>query len=392
MEATEKILFISHDAGRTGAPIVLLHFLRWLKKNTALSFEILLKQGGPLERDFCNLAPTYRLNGWHPPLSLKGMVRRIIPKERGGAPRADLGRLSARRDWGLIYSNTITNGAILAGLNGCACPVISHVHELEYWIERSGPENLAQTKQHTTHYVAVANAVKENLTRNHGIDEEKVSVTSEFIPADDQSAAKTPAAVIRAQLGIPAGAFVIGGSGAEFWRKGHDLVAPLLLALKRKAAGREIHFVWVGKEGDEQQKYEMWHDLKQAGVAAKYHGSGEVSNPLDYFAAMDAFTLLSREDPFPLVCLEAALLGKTVLCFAGAGGIPDLVGEDAGFVVPYLDVETMAEKIRLLVESPELGARLGSAAAEKVRTRHTLDVTAPKLLKTINQFMRAKNV
>ena len=37
-----RVLFISHDAYRTGAPMVLLHFIRWFKENTDVPFEILL--------------------------------------------------------------------------------------------------------------------------------------------------------------------------------------------------------------------------------------------------------------------------------------------------------------------------------------------------------------
>ena len=41
-----KILFISHDAGRTGAPLLLLNMLKWLKGNRDLSFEVLLMKDG----------------------------------------------------------------------------------------------------------------------------------------------------------------------------------------------------------------------------------------------------------------------------------------------------------------------------------------------------------
>ena len=58
----------------------------------------------------------------------------------------------------------------------------------------------------------------------------------------------------------------------------------------------------------------------------------------DYFSIFDVFALMFREDPFPLVCLEAALLEKPNLCFARAGGASELVESDSGFVVPYLDL------------------------------------------------------
>ena len=53
-----SILFVSHDASRTGAPIALLTFLRWLRANTDYRFEVLLGSGGALEPAFEALAPT----------------------------------------------------------------------------------------------------------------------------------------------------------------------------------------------------------------------------------------------------------------------------------------------------------------------------------------------
>ncbi len=53
---SKKVLFISHDASRTGAPIVLLNLLKWFKTNTDIPFQILLKKGGVLEPDFKAIA------------------------------------------------------------------------------------------------------------------------------------------------------------------------------------------------------------------------------------------------------------------------------------------------------------------------------------------------
>ena len=51
------VLFVSHDAGATGAPFLLLHLLRWLRANTKLEFSVLLKKTGILESQFAAIAP-----------------------------------------------------------------------------------------------------------------------------------------------------------------------------------------------------------------------------------------------------------------------------------------------------------------------------------------------
>ncbi|MEI6632882.1 MAG: hypothetical protein WCP22_03575, partial [Chlamydiota bacterium] len=52
-----KVLFISHDARRMGAPILLLNFLRWFKEHAGIPFEILLGDDGELRPEFEALAP-----------------------------------------------------------------------------------------------------------------------------------------------------------------------------------------------------------------------------------------------------------------------------------------------------------------------------------------------
>ena len=59
-----RILFISHDASRTGAPIVLLNLINWINKNTSKEIIILLKDTGPLLKEFQKIAPTFIWN--HP--------------------------------------------------------------------------------------------------------------------------------------------------------------------------------------------------------------------------------------------------------------------------------------------------------------------------------------
>jgi glycosyltransferase involved in cell wall biosynthesis len=134
---------------------------------------------------------------------------------------------------------------------------------------------------------------------------------------------------------------------------------------------------------------ELWHDIKNVGLDGYRHFIGNQPNPLKYFAAFDVFALVSREDPFPLVCLEAASLGKPIVCFDNSGGEKEFVEDDCGFVVPDLDIETIASKVVKLLEAADLRQRLGKRAGQKVRERHDVEVIAPKILGIINTCLIA---
>jgi glycosyltransferase involved in cell wall biosynthesis len=113
------------------------------------------------------------------------------------------------------------------------------------------------------------------------------------------------------------------------------------------------------------------------------HFPGTRPDAREYFCAFDVFALVSREDSYPLVCLEAASMGKPIVCFDRAGGAREFVEDDCGFVVPYLEVEVMAERTLELLESDEIRRRMGERAKAKVRRRHDVDVAAPRVLDVI---------
>ena len=154
--ARQKILFISHDATRTGAPVGFLHLLRWVRVNTSIPFDILLRNGGPLEDEFRRLGPTDVLHWDNHYVDAGGKQRRLNEL--------------ASRDYTLVYSNTIANGEILEYLAGLDAPVISHVHELEFRIRHQcQPAVFAGVAAFSDHYFAASQAVKSNLVSRHGV-------------------------------------------------------------------------------------------------------------------------------------------------------------------------------------------------------------------------------
>jgi glycosyltransferase involved in cell wall biosynthesis len=111
-----------------------------------------------------------------------------------------------------------------------------------------------------------------------------------------------------------------------------------------------------------------------------------VPEPREYFLAGDLFLLTSREDPFPLVALEAADCGLPVLCFDGAGAMPGFVQGDAGYVIAFEDVQAMAEKVVFLGDHSEERLRMGGVAQQRVKERHDVSIAGQRILETINQF------
>lgn len=377
-----RVRFLGHSAGRTGAPIVLLHFLRWLREHTDWSFELTLFDGGELVAEYQRVCPTATLNAtW-----LKPIVARLVRGDLSARlERLRLRRLRARlarSGTELLYANTITLGAPTAALASGARTVVTHAHEMGHWIERSGAENWARVRQHTRRFVAASSAVRKTLVGSYGIDAAAVDVVHEFIPARALVSARR-GEDLRQALGAERSAFLVAGSGHETWRKGKDLFVELAARVVAARSERAFLFVWAGGWESATEEEGIRRRIEELGLRGRVRFLGHLGDPLELFSQADAFAMVSREDPFPLVCLEAAALGVPVLCFEGAGGTPELVESDAGVVVPHLDVAAMAVEISKLAREEPRRRQLGERAAAKVRERHDVDVAAPRIVEIL---------
>jgi len=377
------ILFVSHDAMRTGAPIALLHFLRWFKTNSSRPFSVLLGRGGELVADFEEVAATWSIDRSH---WCPGGIRECLLTAAGlgdWARRAETREVQGfaiRCSPVLVYVNSIASARVIDVL-APRVPVLTHVHELEFMFRERANPALSRLLVKTRHFIACSNAVRDNLIREHGTPPERIETVYESIPVHGVQARRSREQVLR-ELDVPDDALLVAGSGTTSWRKGTDLFIQLARAVCRRHS--RAYFAWVGGGwASDPQQFE--HDVRLAGLSEKVRITGVVPDPADYLAASDVFVLTSREDPYPLVCLEAAALEKPIVCFAGAGGMPEFVEGDCGFVVPYLDILAMADRVVSLLDSSACRLAMGASARRKVGLRHDIGQTAPRIMDIIER-------
>jgi glycosyltransferase involved in cell wall biosynthesis len=259
--------------------------------------------------------------------------------------------------------------------------MLTHVHELEFLFGMETESALSRLLAGTRQFIACSNAVRENLIRNHAVPASQIETIHESIPVADIRAERTREQVLR-ELHIPDDALLIMGTGNASWRKGTDLFIQLARAVCRQRS--HAYFAWIGG-GWYLDVAQFEHDVRLAGLTEKIRFTGAVLKPADYLAAADVFVLTSREDPYPLVCLEAAAVAKPIVCFAGAGGMPEFVEEDCGYVVPYLDIMAMADRVVPLLDSLECRVTMGAAARRKVTQRHDIGRAAPRIMEVIER-------
>lgn len=381
----KRILVVGPDAYRAGAQMSLLHVLSWLVGNYPAEFSLLLKSGGDLLDDYAGVLPTRVIASSPGGPRWRSIVRRVGRR----LLRTRLDRVTSSEPADLIYANSVPSLDIALELAAeKRCPVVCHVHELDMAIQRFfSLARFREIQDRIDAYIAVSQAVAANLMKNHAVPTQRIHQIYEAIVLPDLRMTSTASGELRKMLGIPPHAFVVGGCGTMDWRKSPELFLQIALSLNTRPAARPLHFVWVGGHTSGWERDALAYDVERMGLREIVHFVGPQAEPIKYFSLFDVFMLTSREDPFPLVSLEAAALGVPTICFAEAGGMPEFVGDDAGFVVPYLDIGRAADCILLLVKSEELRLRLGRCAAERVK-RHDIAVIGPQIAGLLDKYLR----
>jgi glycosyltransferase involved in cell wall biosynthesis len=385
-----KLLFVGHAADRSGAPISLLRIVRWLQEHTDLSFEVLLERGGALEPDFREVAP---LRVARPALvPARSPFGKLANRWRQSAPGearrwAALRRELAASPPDLVFFNSLASANLLETLGSVLrCPIAGRVAELRPTWSEFGEARVRALCTRSRALVAVSRACRDDLLALEPALADRVQVVHGFAPLRDVPGES--GRELRRCLDIPDDAVVVGGAGTVGWPKGTDLFVHLARLVDARSEV-PVHFVWFGADPSGREVPRLRADCLRAGLGERVHFPGPTARPGDHYAAFDLFAHTSRFDAFPLVCVEAAAREVPVLCFAEAGGAAELVEDDAGYALPYLDVEAMADAAVFLAGAADERARLGKAAAEKVRRLHAIDAAMPRIEGLLRELLGA---
>jgi glycosyltransferase involved in cell wall biosynthesis len=357
------ILFISHEATLSGAPRVLLGILRWFRAHTDFHLRVVLRAGGPLEGEFRDVSEVhFESEGWS-----ESLIRDVC----------------------LIYSNTATNGIYLQSRPIRGIPVITHLHELGEVLRWFGPENSAAVLSQSSHLIACSKDVRRMLELDFLVDPGTVSVVPEaIVPSDIQTLAGARTRWdIRQEWGIGPDDFLVTACGNAEVRKGIDLFVQVAHSCRQRAGSGRIAFLWVGQVGNDLANSYYLRDIGMLDLRQVLRLTGSMQNPIPILAASDLLCLPSREDPFPIVMLEAGALGKATVAFSGSGGPEEYCGKGGGFLVPYMDVSSMASRILELANNREELEKAGAKAKQLVESEFTLDTVGPALESIIRRTL-----
>lgn len=161
-------------------------------------------------------------------------------------------------------------------------------------------------------------------------------------------------ATARSRLGLPARGAVAGWVGRLSREKGPDVFLRALSLLGGDAP--VAAFVGDGPEAA---------SLRAAATALGLQGRivwcGRVEAAAALLSALDVFVLSSRTEGTPIALFEAMAAGVPVIA-TGVGGVPDVVSDAEGLLVPSDDPAALAQALRRVFADPVASNARASAA------------------------------
>jgi glycosyltransferase involved in cell wall biosynthesis len=353
-----RLLFCVHGAERTGPPVLLLRFARWLHALDVVDLDFVLLRDGPLLDEFAVLGRVIVLDEFEAPGRLRD---RLLRRKLAPFAAPDL-----------VYVNTGGSVRALRYLDAGTAPVVAQVHELsvglEYWLDA---EDLDLLLRSADRLLVVSDAVRRDLVDHHGVDPDGIALHPGFV-------AEVPASRPTPPAERPPG-LLVGSSGTVDWRKAVDLFVLLAGDVLARSHDTEVTFVWIGGGPDSPLRPAVDRDARLADLGERLRFVDEVADPRPWLAALDVFVLPAREDAFPLVCLEAASVGVPIVCFDNGGAAELVEAADGGAVVAYPDLAAFGDAVVALLEDAEARQDAGRRVRDHVATHHTTAVAAPRL-------------
>lgn len=284
-----------------------------------------------------------------------------VPGRQYGLERERTRDLCARLGIRVVHTHGYRPDVIDApAVRAAGLPVVSTVHGFTGGGWKNAVYEWLQVRslRRMDRVLAVSRPLVDLLTRK-GVPPDAVRlVPNAFAP----SAPPLERREARSALGLADDGPAVGWIGRMSREKGPDV----LVAAAASAGTAGPEWVMVG-DGPERTACEG----SVAGESLPVHFAGMIPDAGRLVRAFDAVVLSSRTEGTPIVALEAMAAGVPVVATA-VGGVPDLLADGAGVLVPPEDPGALARAVVDLLADPAAADAAVERARHRLETRYAV--------------------
>ena len=260
-----------------------------------------------------------------------------------------------------------TLGRLAAALAGV--PVIIHTfhgHVLDGYFGRLSSSFFLFVERFlgrlTTQFIAISPEIAADLDRM-AIGRGKTTVVRLGLDLDQLTSHQ--GGRLRSDLGVPAGAPLVGIVGRLVPIKAHDLF--LASAAMITATRPDVHFAIVG---DGELRDNLGDEVERAGLSDRVHFAGWRDDLAEVYADLDIVVCCSRNEGTPVSVIEACAACRPVIGTT-VGGMTDIIAHGVnGLLIPAGDAQALSEATLDLIADPNRRAAMGTSGRQMVLERY----------------------
>ncbi|MDX2346877.1 MAG: rhamnan synthesis F family protein [Legionella sp.] len=377
----ETVILTSHDATRSGAPILSINIAKAL--NQQFNLIIILLNGGCLYNSF--KSNCFEIIQFHPkeqltPYDFDCLIKQVIQKYK------------------IKFSilNSIESQPILSSIAKHFIPSTLLIHEFPTYIRPKNKLTNALFSAGITIFPtkmlqdAHSNInIKEAIQRTHILPQGKSQ-----IPIQQMSHNKRSDQIFShvSKKNSDSKPFIILGAGKVEYRKGVDLFIATAVEIKRLNPDYNIQMVWVGDGFDPENDLDYSCYLQQQIEAFELKKCLSIFDACDdlenLYQKINLFYLSSRLDPMPNVAIDTMIRGIPLICFNKGSGAVEFLEQDqdtATCIIPHMSVVDSARKIIELYESPHYYALISNKLKTLAQNTFNMDAYVSKLIQLSTQ-------
>jgi len=352
------IAFVSHDESLTGAPMILSAVADYFFSDLRWDGVVISKAKGSAHTRFAR-----RFSVWYP--DDEAAFRELPVYEKA---------LEFLRKFSpdLVYVNSIDCSDYVLAARHLGIPALWHLHELpsefDRWEfdHRLMPGEAEEALASADRLIVPADEVRDCLISRYGVRASKITIIPEFV---DIASLREAVSQASSTAAVP-WTEVIGCGNASI-RKGFDIFLQVAARLS------DYRFSWVGELHKFHLNFQVPDNVRLI---------GEVQNAHAYLSRAEVFLLTSREDPFPVVALEAMALGKPVIAWRYGGGIHRAIGT-GGVALEDPGPDAFAGAIRHLLVDADARIRAGRAGQKRVERYYSDSRCLPRIRHAVETLL-----
>ncbi|WP_287810384.1 glycosyltransferase [Pseudomonas sp.] len=353
------VLVVSHEASRTGAPILSLNIAQQL----AMRFNVvaLLFGGGALIQAFKDAGV---------------VVAGPIDRSHSVSAQWAISDFLGTHQFEFAVVNSLESHVALKPLAEHYIPAISLIHEFAVYTRPVAAVQNALLWASESVFSAQATLDSAKLAMPE-LERCRLSILPQGksnVPGDNVDLQVYQSEVRRIQKALrpedsDTDTVVILGAGRVQLRKGVELFIECATRVLSSEIGHKCRFVWIGDNynPDVDITYSVYlqDQIQRAGISDRFSIISETAAIEEVYALSDMLVISSRLDPLPNVAIDAMTVGMPVLCFDRTTGIADVLKRNQlgdACVADYLDTYDLARKVIRLVKDRDTLAEVATKA------------------------------